>query len=78
MDFLSEGEGAEEEHPRIQTQKMMMGHLGVSVGNEGPGVTQDPRDHKDLGGPQGRWDPEEFLGHCLPLAWETWSYNPLM
>ena len=53
MDFLSGGEGAEEDHPKIQTRKMMMGHLGVSGGNEGPGVTQDPRDQKDLGDPQG-------------------------
>ena len=67
MDFLSEGEGVEEGHPRIQTQKMMMGHLGVSGGDEGPGVTQDPQD---------RWDPGEFPGDCLPLAWETRSCNP--
>ena len=26
MDFLSEGEGAEEDCPRIRTWKMMMGH----------------------------------------------------
>ena len=70
MDFLSEGEGAEEDHPRIRTWKMMMGHLGVSVGEEGPGVTQDPGDQKDLGDPQGRWDPGERPGHCLPQAWE--------
>ena len=44
MDFLPEGEWAEEDCPRIQTRKMMMGHLGVSVGDEDPGVTQDPRD----------------------------------
>ena len=36
--------GAEEDRPRIQTRKIMMGHLGVSVGDEGPGVTQDPGD----------------------------------
>ena len=53
MDFLSEGERAEEDHPRIQTQKMMMGHLGVSEGDEGPGVTQDPGEQKDPGDPQG-------------------------
>ena len=53
MDFLSEGEGAEEDRPRIWTWKMMMGHLGVSRGDEGPGVTQDPGDQKDLGDPQG-------------------------
>ena len=73
MDFLSEGDGAEEDCPRIQTWKMMMGHLGVSGGDEGPGVTQDPGDQNDLGDPQGRWDPGEFLGDCLPLAWETRS-----
>ena len=33
MDFLSEGEGAEEDRLRIQTLKMMMGHLGVSGGD---------------------------------------------
>ena len=77
-DFLSEGEGVEEDRPRIRTRKMMMGHLGVSVGNKGPGVTQDPRDQKDLGNPQGRWDPGEFPGHCLPRAWETRSCNPQM
>ena len=53
MDFLLEGEVAEEDHPRIWTRKMIMGHLGVSVGDEGPGVTQDPGDQKDLGAPQG-------------------------
>ena len=63
--------GVEEDRPRIQTQKMMMGHLGVSGGDEGPGVTQDPRDQKGLGDPQDRWDPGEFPGHCLPLAWGT-------
>ena len=78
MDFLSEGEGVKEDRPRIRTRKMMMGHLGVSGGDEGPGVTQDPRDQKDLGDPQGRWDPGELLGHCLPLACETRSYNPRM
>ena len=78
MDFLSEGEVAEEDCPRIRTWKMMMGHLGVSGGDKGPGVTQDPGDQRDLGGPQGRWDPGEFLGHCLPLAWETLSCNPRM
>ena len=35
MDFLSGEEGAEEDHPRIQARKMMMGHLGVSGGDEG-------------------------------------------
>ena len=78
MDFLSEGEGVEEDCLRIQTWKMMMGHLGVSRDDEGPGVIQDPRDQKDLGDPQGRWDPGEFPGHCLPLAWETRSCNALM
>ena len=53
MDFLSEGEGAEEDCLRIRTRKMMMGHLGVSEGDEGRGVTQDPGDQKDLGDPQG-------------------------
>ena len=52
MDFLSEREGAEEDHPRIRTRKMMIGHLGVSEGDEGPGVTQDPGDQKDLGTPR--------------------------
>ena len=78
MDFLSEGEGTEEDRLRIRTQKMMMGHLGVSEGDEGPGVTQDPRDQKDLGDPQGQWDPGELPGHCLPLAWEIRSCNPRM
>ena len=78
MDFLSEGEGEEEDRPRIRTRKMMMGHLGVSGGDEGPGVTQDLGDQKDLGDPQGQWDPGEFLGDCLPLAWETRSCNPQM
>ena len=54
MDFLSEGEGAEEDRLRIRTRKMMMGHLGVTGGNEGPGVTQDPGDQKDPGDPQDR------------------------
>ena len=53
MDFLSEGEGAEEDCPRIWTWKMMMAHLGVSEGDEGLWVTQDPGDQKDLGDPQG-------------------------
>ena len=78
MDFLSEGEGAEEDRLRIWTRKMMMGHLGVTGGNEGPGVTQDLRDQKDPGDPQDRLDPGEFPGDCLPLAWETRSYNPRM
>ena len=52
MDFLSEGEGAEEDRPKIRTWKMMMGHLGVTGGDEGPGVTQDPGDQKDPGDPQ--------------------------
>ena len=52
LDFLSVGEGAEEDRLRIQTQKMMMGHLGVSGDDEAPGVTQDPGDQKDLGDPQ--------------------------
>ena len=78
MDFLSEGEGVEEGCPRIRTWKMMMGHLGVSGGDEGPGVTQDPMDQKDLGDPQDQWDPGEFPGDCLPLAWETRSCNPRM
>ena len=38
---------------QIRTQKMMMGHRGVSEGDEGPGVTQDPGDQKDLGDPKG-------------------------
>ena len=78
MDFLSEGEGVEEDRLRIRIRKMMMGHLGVSGGDEGPGVTQDPRDQKDLGDPQDRWDPGEFPGDCLPLAWETRSCKPRM
>ena len=78
MDFLSEGEGAEEDRLRIQTQKMMMGHLGVSGDDEGPGVTQDLGDQKDLGDPQDRWDPGEFPGDYLPLVWGTRSCNPRM
>ena len=78
MDLLSEEEGTEEDRLRIWTRKMMMGHLGVSGDDEGPGVIQDPGDQKDLGDPQGRWDPGEFPDHCLPLAWETRSCNPLM
>ena len=53
MDFLSEEEGTEEDHLRIWTRKMMMGHLGVSRDDEGPGVIQDPGAEKDLGDPQG-------------------------
>ena len=53
MDFLSEEEGAGEDRLKIPTQKMMMGHPGVTVGDEGPGVTQDPGDQKDLGDLQG-------------------------
>ena len=78
LDFLSEGEGAEEDCLRIWTRKIMMGHLGVSQGDEGPGVTQDPGDQKDLGYPQGRWNPGEFPGDSLPLVWETQSCNPQM
>ena len=52
MDFLSEGDGVEEDHLRTWTRKMMMGYLGVSRDDEGPGVIQDPRDQKDLGDPQ--------------------------
>ena len=52
MDFLSEGEGAEEDHPKIHTRKLMMGHLGVTGGDKGPGVTQDPGDQKDPGDPR--------------------------
>ena len=33
MDFLLEGDGVEEDCPRIQTWKMMIGHLGVSGGD---------------------------------------------
>ena len=52
MDFLSEGDGAEEDRLRTRTRKMMMGHLGVSGDDGGPGVIQDPRDQKDLGDPR--------------------------
>ena len=78
MDSLSEVEGAEEDRLRIRTRKLMMGHLGVSGDDEGPGVTQDLRDQKDLGDPQDQWDPGEFPGDCLPLVWETRSCNPQM
>ena len=70
--------GVEEDRQRIQTRRMMMGYLGVSRGDEGPGVIQDPGDQKDLGDPQGRWDPGEFLGDCLPLVWGTRSCHPRM
>ena len=49
MDFLSEEDGAEEDRPKTQTRKMMMGYLRVSRDNEGPGVIQDPMDQRDLG-----------------------------
>ena len=47
MDFLSAGDGAEEDLPKTRTRKMMMGYLGVSGDDEGPGVIQDPRDQRD-------------------------------
>ena len=78
MDFLSEGDGAEEDLPKTQTRKMMMGYLGVSRDDEGPGVIQDPRDQRDLGDPQDRWDPGEYPGDYLPLVWGTRSYHPHM
>ena len=56
MDFLSEGDGVEEDRLRTRTWKMMMGYLGVSRDDEGPGVIQDPRVQKDLG------DPPELMG----------------
>ena len=68
----------EEDRPIIRTRKIMMGYLGISEGDEDPGVTQDPGDQKDPGDPQGQWDPGEFPGDCLPLAWETRSCNPQM
>ena len=52
MDFLSEGDGAEEDCLRTKTRKMMMGYLGVSGDDEGPGVIMDPRDQRDLGDPR--------------------------
>ena len=36
--------GAKEDRLRTQTRKMMMGYLGFSGDDEGPGVIQDPRD----------------------------------
>ena len=56
MDFLSEREGVEEDRPRTQSRKMMMGYRGVSGDDKGQGVIQDPRDQKDLGDPQDQWD----------------------
>ena len=52
MGFLSEGDGAEEDHLRTRIRKMMMGYLGVSGDDAGPGVIQDPRDQRDLGDPR--------------------------
>ena len=37
MDFPSEGDGAEEDHLRTRTRKMMMEYLGVSGDDKGPG-----------------------------------------
>ena len=53
MDSLSGGEGAEEDCLRIQTLKMMMGQLGVSGGEEGPGVTWGPEGPRGPLGPMG-------------------------
>ena len=47
MDFLLAGDGAEEDLPKTRTRKMMIGYLGVSGDNDGPGVIQDPRDPQD-------------------------------
>ena len=41
---------------------MMMGYLGVSGDDEGPGVIQDPRDQRDLGGPPGLMGPRGIPG----------------
>ena len=66
MDLLSGGEGAEEDRLRIQTWKMTMGHLGVSRGDEGPGVTQDrgtgPRGPEGPRGPPGPMGPRGIPG----------------
>ena len=78
MDFLSKGEGVEEDHLRTWTQKMMKGYLGVTRDEEGPGVIQDPGDQKDLGDSQDRWDQGELPGDYLPLVWGTRSCNPQM
>ena len=42
MDFLSEGEGAEGDCPRIRTWRMMIGHLGVSGGMRAQGLPRTP------------------------------------
>ena len=42
MDFLSEGEGVEEDRPRIQTRKTMMGYLGVSGAKRAQGSSRTP------------------------------------
>ena len=76
MDFLSEGDRAEEDRLKTRTRKMMMGYLGVSGDDEGPGVIQDPRDQRDRGDPRDRWDPGEYPGDYLPLVWGTRSYHP--
>ena len=76
MDSLSEGDGVEEDRPKTQTRRMMMGYLGVSGGDKGPGVIQDPRDQRDQGDPRDQWDPGEYPGDYLPLVWGTRSYHP--
>ena len=78
MDSLLAGDGVEEDLLKTQTQKMMMGYLGVSGDDEVPRVIQDPRDRRDRGGPQDRWDPGEYPGDYLPLVWGTRSYHPQM
>ena len=52
MDFLSEGEGVEEDRPKIWTRKMMMGHLGVTGGNEGQGLHRIPGTRRTQGTPR--------------------------
>ena len=78
MDSLLAGDGVEEALPKTRTRKMMMGYLEVSGDDEVPRVIQDPRDRRDRGGPQDRWDPGEYPGDYLPLVWGTRSYHPQM
>ena len=78
MDSLLAGDGVEEDLPKTRTRKMIMGYLEVSGEDEVPGVIQDPRDRRDRGGPQDRWDPGEYPGDYLPLVWGTRSYHPQM
>ena len=52
MDSLLAGDGVEEDLPKTQTQKMMMGYLEVSGDDEVPRGYPGPRDRRDRGGPQ--------------------------